>query len=496
MKILLKIVCFTLSSLLFFNQIHAQTFVRTQKAKKVIKVGWDAPQAEFFCNNIKMLDEYLPHDGLTISLNRMIPLPNGKKSELNHLSFSKHKFQKEWFIKDIAYLKKGNESTKHLKHNFLTCASSNFLGEFDAFDDEFWKTTCYNYKILAQVAKEGKCKGLAIDIEDYGMYHSWKYSPASGHTWEEAWKKTRQRGREWIRSITEVYPDITLFFYFFLDLAMGPADGTVNLFERLQGSRTGLLPAFINGIYDGLPPEAKIVDGIEGMSYGSYDLASFYKLLAVRENRIPRLISDENQGKFRRQTSIAIATYLSCYTNEKPPFFFRPHMEKAKMTPTGFFRRNFAHSVDFSGEYVWTYNESRKWYPFKYPYAWMENSLKKDKNVPGPYVGMALPGIEEAIKFGRDPWGFAQNKLKDSSQLVNMLKNPSFEGSSGKKAVAAAADSLLLKTLPHWENWKPERSKVKFTLAEMAGRSGNAVMVTGKGSGVTHQGIKIDPNGA
>ena len=487
-----------LLSVLFFglSLCAGETFVKTEKRKKVIKHGWDSPSPEFFHKNIKMLDTHLPFDGMDITLNRFIATPDGKKRQLNNLSFSNVRFQEAWFKKDMEHLRKGYEKSSHLKHNFIACYSTNFMGEFNFYDDKFWDNVCNNYRILAKVAKEGKCKGLSLDLEDYGGYHNWAYSPASGYSWREAWQIARKRGRQWMKSIAGEYPDITLFFVFFLDLAMGPADGTPFLFERLEGSKNGLLVAFINGIYDELPPKAKIVDGMEEHGYGAYHLPSYHRLRADRETRFQRLIADENQEKFRRQTSLAIATYLSCYTNEKRPYFFKPHMEREKMTPTEFFRRNFALAVDHSDEYTWIYNESRKWYPIKYPFSWMKNSLKKDKNVPGPYVGMAIPGIEEAIKFGRDPYSYAQEFLKKPSKK-NMLKNASFEGNAGEKAVVTAADSLLLKSLPNWENWKPKRSKVKFSLAKNQGITGHAVMVTGgKGSGVTHQGVKVEPQGA
>ena len=481
-------------SLLSTGNASASDQLLPSAKKKIIEFGFGNPKPEFLDRKLEMIETWMPYDGTGIDISKNVVLPSGKKVCTEYLYFSGTKFKKEWYEKDLEHLKNIHSRAKSLKYNFLYTAACGPKNEFDLFNDSFWDAVCGNYKIVAWLAKNGGCKGFVLDIEDYGSLQRWRYRPSCGHTYREAWDKARERGRQWMNAVASEYPDVTLFTYFWLDLAMGAADGLPLLFERLESNRNGLLIAFINGIYDVLPQNAKIVDGMENQGYGARNIDSYYRLRALRELRFPRMLTEENRKKFFEQSSLAVSTFIDCYVNTNPPYSFRKAMLAENMSPVEFFRRNFTIAVNFSDEYVWTWRENRKWYPDRFPYAWQEKRTLQSPSVPGPYVGMAIPGIEEAICYARDPWGYSLSKIKNG-KLKNLLQNPNFDELSGKAAVGLAPGSVVHKNMPCWETWKHKRSKATIALAPRQGITGNAAVIK-DGSGVIHQPVRINPNGA
>ena len=490
------ITAFTALMLLFFfgGSLHADQLGAPVR-KKIIEFGWDNPKPEYLDRNLEEIETYVPHDGMGIDVSKIITLPNGKKISTAYYNFTKIPYQKEWYEADIGHLKKVHARARHLKHNFINTTASSFTGEFDLFDDEFWDIVCQKFAIFAWMARQSGCAGIRFDLEDYGNQALWSYRPSCGHSFREAWEKARSRGRQWMNAMIKEYPDITLFCFFWLDLMMGYGDDSPMRFEQLESCSAGLLVAFINGIYDVLPPEAKIVDGMESYGYGAHTLSDYLRMRALREERFPKLLTAENRLKFLAQGSFACATYMDAYIAEKGSF--QKYRNNENMTMSGFFRRNFTWAVQYSDEYVWTWTECRKWFPCEYRHAWQKNILKKSPTVPGPYVGMAIPGMEDAMSYARDPWKYAFNLLKESKNLKNLLKNPDFEGPDGKLALKPAPDSVFYKKLPNWSTWQNKRSKGTFSLAAGQGIGGsNAILLKGVTGGCAHQGIKIDPNGA
>ena len=463
--------------------------------KKIIEFSWGNPTPEYLARNLELIETYVPHDGLGIDISKVITLPNGKKTSNGWYNFTKIRYQKEWYVRDIEHLKNVHARARHLKYNFLNTSASSFTGEFDLFDDEFWDAVCEKFAIFSWVAKQGGCTGIRFDLEDYGNQQVWRYRPSCGHSWAEAWDKARQRGRQWMTAVTKEYPNITVFCFFWLDLMMGYADGIPNLYDRLESCGTGLLVAFINGIYDVLPPNAKIVDGMEANGYGAFELSSYNRMRAFREQRFPQLLSPENRIKFRKQGSFACATFMDAYLDGKGKF--QDYRKEKKMTILELFRRNFTWSVQYSDEYVWTWSESRKWFPGRFPHSWQEKSLAKYPTLSGPYMGMAIPGVEDAIFYARDPWNYTLQRLKDSKSLKNRLKNPDFDTTAAAKPVLSAAPgSVMVKKLPSWETWQHKKSKGSFSLAEGKGIAGNAMQIKNVSHGCAHQSVKIDPNSA
>ncbi|MBQ6599335.1 MAG: hypothetical protein IJH79_17440, partial [Lentisphaeria bacterium] len=313
MKKLFSVLSVFALGLFFCGDLTADPF-GPRTSKKIIEFGWDNPTPEYLDRNLEQIEMYVPHDGVGIDISKVITRPDGKKDFSTYYTFSKVPFPRDWYKSDIEHLKKAHARAKHLRFNFLRTVSTSFINDYNGiFDDEFWDIVCRKYNTFAWVAKQGGCAGICLDLEDYAGHQRWSYSPSCGHSWDEAWNKARERGRQWMNAIAKEYPDITIFFFFSLDLAMGDADGSPFAYERLSSSSSGLLAAFINGIYDVLPSGAKIVDGMESYSYGVRSRDTLYKLKAIRENRFCQLLSPENRKKYHAQGRLAYGAYLENY---------------------------------------------------------------------------------------------------------------------------------------------------------------------------------------
>lgn len=464
--------------------------------KKIIEFGWDNPTPEYLDRNLEMIESYVPHDGIGIDIRKIITLPNGKKTVYDEWRiFSKIPFRREWYKTDIEHLKNAHARAGHLKYNFINTSSVCSTDEFNLYDDEFWDIVCQKFADLAWVAKQGGCTGLRFDMEDYGNLKPWKYRPARDRGWDEAWEKARARGRQWMTAIAREYPDVTIFFFMSLELIGGDgfADGAADLYERLSSNWVGLLPAFINGIYDALPPKAKIVDGTEG-GYGAYDLEKMYRLRGMWSESFPKFLTAENREKFHKQAQWGLPMYMRYYYTSANVHFVKK-MEEEKMSMTSFFRRNLARAVQVSDEYVWTWSGgNRKWFPVKFPYAWMDKSLGQNPAVPGPYMGMAIPGVEDAFDYARNPKQYALNRLKKES-FPNLAQNPGFDQAGAAKDAPSVPDSKAVSGISPWISWMAPKSRGIISLAKGEGISGDAVRFKGVTMGCILQSIKIRPDG-
>lgn len=69
----------------------------------------------------------------------------------------------------------------------------------------------------------------------------------------------------------------------------------------------------MNGVYDRLPPEAKIVDGNEEFGYKANDIKDYERLRCENDFLLMRLVDKANYRKARMQTQLAPAFYLDAY---------------------------------------------------------------------------------------------------------------------------------------------------------------------------------------
>ena len=128
----------------------------------------------------------------------------------------------------------------------------------DWFDPK-WSRVADNGAVAAHVAREGRLKGLFIDVEAYaGGLGPWRcpfvyqtyaaLMKEAGETprgLDECVAQVRKRGREFMRAVTEVYPDITIAMIQDTGWAAGP-----------------LVKSFVEGMLE-VPGKVTFVDGAE-----------------------------------------------------------------------------------------------------------------------------------------------------------------------------------------------------------------------------------------
>gem|GEM_PF-5731323 len=182
------------------------------------------------------------------------------------------------FERDIATLQ-AVDDWGCLTDNFLWCAS-HVAGHSppDWFNDEHWAIVTANARLLAGITREIGFAGIVFDMEGYGggtygvWRQPWDYSlyarsdyqinnePAP-HPFAEVAAQVRKRGRQWAAALTDSYPDITLFVI--AGLYEVGWQRSRQFDKPLAETDSGLWPAFVDGLLEGLGPQAVLVSGSE-----------------------------------------------------------------------------------------------------------------------------------------------------------------------------------------------------------------------------------------
>lgn len=365
---------------------------------KLIKLGWDSPDAAFLRKNVEMVEKALPLDGIVISLPRKTK--DGKPDvEYGHLVFKNEAISpdliKSWQDDLLA------TRFEKLKNNFvrISCAGA----DYSFFDDQAWNTVIKNIGLVAAAAKKSGLKGIFFDIEhyNYGKPALFQYLPASGKSYAETAAKARQRGAEVMRAMSRDFPDIIVFTVLGSFSINYPALNSADPEKYLANAQYGLSTAFFNGMLDAIPPQAKLFDGDETAGYTASNAEEFYLISKNFMKKAPLLVSPENRVKYQTQCQPAIGVFLDCYLNENGFWVIKsPGMDRLAL-----FRRNLRLALECSGEYAWLYTEQCRWHPIELPPV-VENAMKK--NIGGGRLWEeAMPGVTESVRFAMNPDKFA-----------------------------------------------------------------------------------------
>ena len=200
---------------------------------------------------------------------------------------------------------------------------------------------------------------MAIDFESYGAAQ-FRFDPAQGRTFAEATQLARRRGAQFVQAVAQEYPDAVLLALW-LNSIHFKAGRSTQPESILVSSAYGLLPAFIDGMLDALPPDMILVDGCE---HGYYmDSAEAY-LQAANEMRswhgaCARLVSPENRAKYRQQVQAGFGFYLDMYLNPEGNRYYFPPLDGSRLARL---ERNLGFARDAADEYVWIYGEQCRWW--------------------------------------------------------------------------------------------------------------------------------------
>jgi hypothetical protein len=428
--------------------------------KKLIATGWDEPDAQRLLQNYREMEKQ-PFDGVVVNIDGRVD--EQKRCSLRP-AFSTERWERRWFQEPVDQLKACK--FQRFTDNFLIIGAN--PGNVDWFDDDGWARIVEHWRIAAWVAKESGFRGILFDPEPYSEpYVQFKYAAQAQrdrHTFDEYYAKARERGRQVMQGIAEEYPNITLFCYF-LNSVVGSATGQADPRPALAGDGYGLLPAFLDGWLDAIPPTITLVDGCES-AYLYNSIEQYLEAGLLIKGTCQSLVSPENRAKYRAQVQASFGIYLDAYVN--PPT--SPWYIDGKGQPrVKRLRENARAALRVADEYVWVYGEKYRWWP-------TPNKSVKEQSWPE-----ILSGCDDALRLARDPADYGRtrmSKLRESGSMLNLMRNAEF--GLGK----VGADQWKEGQPPvGWSTWQEERSKGTFTWDRQTGcqEKGSA-----KATGVSH----------
>lgn len=430
---------------------------------KLIATGWDSPTPAEFTRNLAAFEKF-PFDGTTIRPTRV--LADGQAVDAR-FAFSRQHWTSAEFERAIADLQAATPRTS--TDNFLMLYAN--PGDVDWFDDAGWTEIVDHWRLLARVARQGRLKGILFDAEPYAPPHAqFSYPQQPGrkvHTFTQYSAQARKRGCEVMQAVAAEFPDITLFTYRLLCDLRPVADGGGDPAAMLRVEGYGLVPAFVDGWFDALPPTITIVEGNES-AYRYNSEAEFDRAFVRLRTQAQLLLSPEHRMKFRSQYTISHGIYLDAHVN--PPT--SPwHIDRRGGTSAERLEANITAALRASDGFVWIYGETGRWWPAdkpKYP-LWPER----------------IDGADLALLKAKDPTAAALKRLASATPDENLLRNSLFIEST-------------LEGMPRdWWFWQDEKSK---GIGSRDPDSGAAVFGAAKIAGAENacfgQNVKLKPGEA
>ncbi len=229
----------------------------------LIATGWDSPNPRQFREGLTTFEGWGVFDGTTLRATRQTA-DNAEAAAIN--AFSDETWAWSEFAGALADLQAAKPTTS--RDNYLMLYSN--PGDVDWFDDAGWRAIVEHWRLLARLAKQGGLSGLLFDAEPYTKPHSqflYRAQPeCDRHTFAEYRAKARQRGREVMTAVAAEFPDVSIFSYRLFSDMLGLLDSG-NLELALEPHTYGLLPAFVDGWLDVMPPTVRIIEGTEDIGY-------------------------------------------------------------------------------------------------------------------------------------------------------------------------------------------------------------------------------------
>jgi len=221
-------------------------------------------------------------------------------------------------------------------------------------DDRAWASFASNMGVAARLAKAGNFKGLVTDFEDYWRQNQYDFLSARDGDYHAAWKLARKRGAQVFGAVFDAFPEAVILSFQLLasEAEYGRSDDP----RAVMLEKEDLFPAFVNGILDVLPPEARIVDGCEGLGYhGEASRGDFYRTAKAQLIGALPLVAKENRDKYRAQLSVSFGMYMDAYiVPEGNPYYFGPVRGKR----INHFEDNLRQATECCDEYIWFWGEN------------------------------------------------------------------------------------------------------------------------------------------
>ena len=386
---------FLIALALFAAALHAAE-PSASSEKKVIYYGWNTRDSAYVRAHWQEM-ERMPFDGIAISiaLDRALPtVGNGSTGNLLGWNiFGPTAFSPDAFRAAIADLQQ--PAWTHFTDNFLplAIASRDQDHGLSWFDEARWAVIENNWRVLLTIAREGGCRGLMLDPEQYDyecelFNYQHHRAQRDDRPFADYTARARERGRQLGAAMRELFPDITICLLYGYTL---PA----RELRRGQNPETGryaLMPAFLDGLIESSAPGAKFADLWE---FGHRYKKAEQFLTARNEIQIPKPASGQTQrAVVTAGMSLRIDYGLprARWQTENP--------ERNYFSPIRF-KQALRGALEASDRYVWIYSEDGpQFFPMKrlpWPYV---RAMRKARRVEGTSLVPWSVGLTGMLALG------------------------------------------------------------------------------------------------
>ena len=338
--------------------------------------------------------------------------------------------------KCIPDLKRLNASA--LTHNFLL--TSLFFDRWRSFTEEdYWAAVCRKVAAQARIAKLGGCKGLMVDTEDYPHVGQFYFIPANTErTYAEEAAAARARGRAYMEAICAEFPDAEILSTWLLSNQSDASykDAYNGPLARAEIAGDLFVP-FMQGLVEGLSPEATLIDGDEwGYCAEATRREFYYRYCSIRQFGLG-LMPPELRAKYNAQVRAAFGLYLDGYAPFLTNGWSRGELDGSTLRH---YELNLRQALAASDKYVWLWGEHRA-------FAHWTNTLCKIHS-DLPTWEEALPGVSSLQRYAKDPKGYGDEllraRLAADAAPANLLPPP------GECVTVSNKDGRVATTAKGW----------------------------------------------
>ena len=390
---------------------------------KFVELGWDIPDTAFLRAHGADMERDGPFDGVMFRVDGTAP--DGKFNSQS--AWDARPWKRQWLAPALADLKACKFA--RFTDNFLLFNAT--PGTVAWNDDAGWTALAAKMGHCAWLAREGGAKGLALDFEPYGD-RMFQYKPGGAESWTQTVARARARGAQCVRAIAAEYPNAVLLTLFMNSVNFAAGE-CAQPDAKLAGEGYGLLPAFINGMLDALPPGVVLVDGCENGYYMDSEAEYLRAAAGMRawDGPAARLVAPENRARYRAQVQAGFGFYLDMFLNEPGNHYYRGPLDGSRLTHL---KRNLAAAAGAADEYVWIYGEQCRWWSEPPHAGWGGGAMTKTVGR-GRRWEEAMPGVTPAIAWVRNPQQAARDAVeaaRANHSLSNLLRNAEFTARAGE----------------------------------------------------------------
>jgi hypothetical protein len=329
--------------------------------KKLIEFGWDEPDTAFMRQHLQEMEQ-TPFDGCVFHV--LSANTNGSQGNFTWECWGTRTFAEADLKPALDDLRA--TPFRRLTNNFLRFNTT--PGKLDWFAD--FSAVLNNARLAARLAREGKCRGLLFDIEQYEgpLFDYRKQKDAKEKTWEQYARQTRQRGRETVRAFQDGFPQLTVLLTFGYCLPWSESNGGK---KPLAECHYGLLAPFLDGMIEAAQEGVRLVDGYE-MAYGFRDTTRFAQAYQTMKTGLLPIVS--NPPKYAEVFSFGFGIWLD--RDWRKQGWDEVDLTKNFYSPPAL-EASVRQALKVADEYVWIYSETPRWWsaegrPVKLPSAYGE----------------------------------------------------------------------------------------------------------------------------